>query len=181
MWQMFRNIVIGLLCGAVFSCPSPVSAQEVPSEYEVKAAYIYNFTNYVEWPPAAFQSNSDPIQLCVMGPGNLPAAFSKMPKTTALGRQINPIFYEEVPRPDQIERCHLVFYSSRFEDQLQKLPKTKSLLTISDQSESGMISFVVKDQKVRFKINLSSATEAGFKISSQVLKLALSVKGSQSE
>lgn len=147
----------------------------VPSEDEVKAAFIFNFVKFVEWPEMAEKKE---IKVCFTGEkplsGNL---------TLLEGRKAHNLVLKissgSVP-PEDI--CDVLFLSASDRKSLSELLifySEKPVLTISDvpgfARSGGMIGLVVVDNKVRFEINLSAVNKSQLKISSQLLSLAKEV------
>jgi len=157
--------------------------QSKPKEYEVKAAYLYNFGRFVRWPadvPTA-QHNSFPI--CVLGQDPFGASLD----TTIADESIKgkSVLVKRILRPQDAVSCHILFISSSEESRLKEiltaLDRT-SVLTVSDMPQftrrGGIIQFVVEANRVRFEVNLTSAERSGLTLSSQLLKVANSVRRS---
>ena len=152
-----------------------------PGEYQVKAAYLYNFGRFVEWPSASALSKGDPFTICVLGPDPFGAALdATLAGETIDGMSVVP---KRVSRPQEAVRCRILFISLGEESSLKEtmavLDKA-SVLTVSDISQftrrGGMIQFSLEGNRIRFEVNLTAAERAGLTLSSQLLKLALTVK-----
>jgi hypothetical protein len=155
-------------------------AQSETIEDEVKAAFLYNFTKYIDWPATAFQDESDPFRMCV-------AASSKFFKTvetliggeTARGRPIQLI----APEPSNLHRCHLLFTgaqeTSRFDAALPALAR-RPVLTVGESKpvfeRGGAILLVREDSRVRFDVNVHAIESAGLTVSSKLLRVARKVR-----
>jgi hypothetical protein len=147
------------------------------SEYQVKAAFIYNFVKFVEWPPEPGEPG-DPISICVFGKDPFGSALERV----VGGRNANgrPI---EIRRPSGIaaaQSCQVLFVSSSESARLEAIFKSISSLSVLTVSEigrfcerGGVIEFVVEEQRIRFRINVKAAALANLKISSKLLQLAL--------
>jgi hypothetical protein len=155
-------------------------AQEAPpSEYQVKAAFLYNFAKFVEWPPQAFAATNEPIVIGIMGENPFGPDLANPNKYKPINGR--PLMLKQItsPKDPELKRCQMVFICrpemKRFGEVLDAL-KTSSALTISDVergSPSGvMINFVMEESKVRFEIDDGAAKKAGLKISSKLLSLA---------
>lgn len=166
-------LVFSVILGAAQSG----AAQDTKTEYDVKAAYLYNFSNYVEWPSGVFADNGSVMNFCILADAMQTLALEKIPHSSSSGRLLELRFIGKSPALGELSNCHVVYVSTSRHSELaavtEKLAGSPSLL-ISDE-DSGVINFVVQDQKVRFAVNLSLARKAGLKISSQILKLAVSV------
>ncbi len=157
--------------------PARVLAAGPPSEHDVKAAFLYHFTQYVEWPEAAFDSPSSPFLLGVVGDdGFLPAVTSAVADKSVGGRRI---VVKGVRTPAEIRVCHMVFVASSQALRLQTVltdVDALPVLTVGDvpgfADAGGAIGFVIEHDKVGFQINPAAARRAGLKISSKLLRLA---------
>jgi len=169
-----RVLLSALVIGLLPALPLPASAE---SEGQVKAAFLFNFARYVEWPPAAFEGEAAAIRLCVIGGTD----FQRIIADTVSGRSVGTrqVAVEKVEGLDAAEACHLLFLDAGV-----VLPPAvvadrlgaHAVFTISDQpgfaADGGVANFILVDQKVRFEINPSAARRAGLKISSSLLRLA---------
>ncbi len=148
-------------------------------EYAVKAAYLYNFAKFVEWPADAFVSPTAPLAICIVGENLFGGALESLSGKLVERR---PVEIKVLPTAVGLERCHIVFMGrteqGRFKSLLLKLANLP-ILTVSDVTnftqEGGMIGLVEAEQRIRFNINLSIARQANLNLSSQLLKLAITV------
>jgi uncharacterized protein DUF4154 len=174
-----------LRCLPLLSClagpllPNRAAAQEPQAtlERQVKAAYLLNFTHYVEWPAAAFADSVAPVNLCLVDGDE--AMFEIMGRTLE-GRRSRgrPLRLLRPDVPAQAGECHLVFLPAEtplVETWLAALRGTAAL-TVGEGPgflrRGGMIAFVIVDQTVRFVVDDRVARGAGLRISSRVLALA---------
>jgi hypothetical protein len=148
-------------------------------EYKVKAAFVYNFAKYVEWPPEAFPNDHSPLVVTILGTTPLSEAFDAIRGKTVKSRQLE---IRQANRVEDVGASHILFVCDSERQHAAHIVESvgnKSILTISDMKNfaktGGMISFVTIDDKIRFDINLGSARRSGLKISSQLLKLARTV------
>jgi hypothetical protein len=159
--------------------PNRAPAQEVPAtlEREVQAAYLLNFTRYVEWPAATFADSAAPVNLCLV---EADEAMPEILRRTIEGRRSRgrPVRLVRPDVPAQAGDCHLVFLPAETpltETWLAALRGT-STLTVGEGPDflrrGGMIAFVIVDQTVRFLIDDRAARGSGLRISSRVLSLA---------
>jgi len=153
-----------------------------PTEYEVKAAYLYNFGRFVEW-PAKVSAASEFFGICVLGDDPFGASFD----ATIAGESINgkKVVVTRIKKPQDASSCRILFISSSEESRLKEILATLdkiSVLTVSDISQfarrGGMIQFVTEANRVRFEVNLTNAEHAALTLSSQLLKVAVSVRRS---
>jgi hypothetical protein len=171
---MRRLVLIGLLIA--FGCTS--FAQEGPSEYQVKAAFLYNFAKFVEWPPGAFPDTNSPIVLGILGKN----VFGSDLEKTIRDRKVNnhPFVFKTITSAAEATNCHILFISPSEKDECTKIVNALHNATVLTVSETdgfikagGMINFTFEDTKVRFQINDEAAKKAGLKISSKLLSLAV--------
>lgn len=150
------------------------------SEYAVKAAYLYKFAAFVEWPAAGLPATDSPLNLCVVGFDPFGAQLDRAVAGQRIGD--HPIVAKRLARAHPDARCHITYIGgSKTESVAQSLETLKGspTLTVTDQSMGsarGAIHFVLKDQRVRFHINDEAAGRNGLSISSKLLRLALTVR-----
>ena len=170
---------------AALSGARPASPETNPTgEYQVKAAFLYHFAQFVEWPEEAFKDASSPLTYCTIGgdpfQGSLDTALS--------GKTIGARSFRVVHfRPSQeVQGCQVLFIGAGEKKLLGAIlasVKGNSILTVGDSEhfvqEGGMIGFCLEENKVRFEINLETAQRAKLRISSRLLALAKSVIGGQ--
>lgn len=160
---------------------NPAQAGAGTEEYSLKAAFLFKFGFYVEWPYTAFSSPYSPINLCIAG--NNPfgdAIVSVLAKESISGRTVSVHRLRTVNRNSS---CHILYTGASSEqssEQMLEAVRGKNVLTISDESstpsQAGIINFVVEDDRVRFEIDNEAAAQNGLVISSKLLSLALNVK-----
>ncbi len=157
------------------------NAQNI-SEHQVKAAFLVNFTKYVEWPVENFGATNTPIVITILGDPDLAAEFGKI----IVGKTINghPLILRTISSAEQFTNdCHIVFISSaaRRTAQLLSQLQNASVLTVGDEDDfldqGGAIRFARRDRKIRLEVNLTATNEAKLKISSKLLSVADAVKG----
>jgi hypothetical protein len=175
-------LVRGLAAAAIVLLASQLSAraQGETIEDEVKAAFLYNFTKYIEWPAAAFQDGSDRFRMCVAAsPKFFRTVETLISGETARGRSIQLV----APEPSNLYRCHILFtgaqQASRFDAALPAL-SGRPILTVWESKQmfdrGGAILLVVDDSRVRFDIDVRSIERAGLTVSSKLLRVARKVR-----
>lgn len=156
-----------------------------PSEYEVKAAYLYNFGRFVDWPSGSPGNDASNFVICVLGQDPFgPALDATVAGETVAGKAVS---VKRVAKPQDATNCRVLFISSyeqaRLRQILNALGQT-SVLTVSDMpdfaSRGGMIQFVRRDNKVRFEVDAAAAERAHLSLSSELLKVAVAVTRSPS-
>jgi hypothetical protein len=157
-----------------FFCVAGLSRGEdrKPTEYQVKAAYIYNFAKFVEWPAGG----SGDIDVCLLGDDPFGNDLSLIEGKKIINRKI---VIKEVASYRNASGCDILFISSSEENNLTrilKFLKRSPVLTIGDSegfAEKGvMINFYMENRTVRFEINPKAAGHAGLRISSNLLRIA---------
>jgi hypothetical protein len=166
-------ITASVLVIAVFD----VSAETKPSpEYLIKAAFLFNFAKFVEWPADSFKDDLSPINLYILGTDPFGPALDIIKDKTVKGR---PLKIKRANKVDDIEACHILFISASEKENLKQILyalRNSSTLTVSETEGfaqmGGIINFVIINKKVHFEINLDAAQRSRLKMSSQLLKLA---------
>lgn len=174
--------IAGAAPGLAQHLPERGLRTEPVSEYLVKAAFLFNFARFAEWPADAFDGPADPVNLCVLGRDPF-GAFLQSLKGKRVGDrkiQIRHLIWAE-----EAAGCHVLFLSQTTEGRLGRLFQLldgRPVLTVSDWPEpvrsGGVIGLEVVDRKVRFRINVDAAKQSGVKLSSRLLKLAVIVRNS---
>lgn len=153
-----------------------VARDDTPGEYQVKAAFIYNFSKFVEWPDRAFLAPADPMVIGVLGHDPFGSALDLLEGKTVKGRNIA---VRRIADIHNIGPCQILFISQSENGHLEEIMteiKNTPILLIGDTEpflqHGGMINFIAEESRVGFEINNSAARRAGLRISSQLLKLA---------
>jgi hypothetical protein len=168
---------------ALFWCLPPtqcvVAQSRQPTEYEVKAAFLYNFAKFAEWPADVYSGPEAPFVFGILGHDPFGNAIDALEKRTINGRTVQVRRFSEV---QDITRCHILFVSSSETERLGMILRTlvnANTLLVSDISRfvdrGGAIGFVVLDNSVGFKINTDAVSRAGISIHSRLLKMAIIV------
>jgi hypothetical protein len=174
-----RNLLPSLLFAALgcIAFSRSVDAAAAPSEDQVEAVFVFNFSHFVEWPRQSFAGPSDPFIIGILGSDPFGAHLEEVVR----GEQINghPLQVQRFRSLADIERCQILFID-RSEigriGQILAALNGRSTLTVSQAdgaAERGvMIQFAVEDNRVRLRINVESARAAGLTISSKLLRPA---------
>jgi hypothetical protein len=180
-----RSRAISLSCLVLLLLPLAGTgrAQQLrPREYESKAAFLFNFAKFVEWPPQAFASEKSPLILGILGENPFHDDLARTIGDKTLDD--HPLLIKEFRSPIEATNCHILFISSSEKRRLPEIFKTLkgvSVLTVGETDRftetGGMINFVLEGTKIRFQINKDAATSAGLKISSKLMSLALNPGG----
>ena len=151
-------------------------------EYQIKAAFLFNFAKFVEWPPSSFSDAAAPLRICVFGRDPFGDELLNITKDkTVNGRRL------EVDQGVDLQvarTCHILFIASSEKAQLKRvfeILRGTDALTVGDTKgfieQGGMINFVPENNRVQFEVNRKTAEQAGLKISSKLLSVAKLVVG----
>jgi len=182
-WERDGFDSAALVAAAVGLLAVSAKAQETSQapEYRIKAAFLYNFTLYTEWPTTAFERPDSPIVLAVAGEDPFGKELDAAVRgKTVRGRSIEVRRYDTAA---EVATCHLLYLSSaeakHLPQILKRFPDTKPL-TVSETEDfcraGGVIRFFVDNNKVRFEVNTDAAVRSRLKISSKLLHLARVVR-----
>ena len=178
-------IVLIAACAMLVNMPYAHAESRLSREYQIKAAFLYNFAKFVEWPAEAFVDDSAPIIFGVLGEDPFGDILDQTIKDKILNNRKLVIKRIEKFEEDQdLADCHILFISSSEEKLLEKIVETLgdlSVLTVGEMKQfaqrGGIINFVIKRNKVRFEVNVDAAKQVRLRISSKLLNLANVVTG----
>jgi uncharacterized protein DUF4154 len=160
---------------------SIVFGQEKPGEYQVKAAYLYNFGRFVDWPAKVTTAATSPFTICVLGEDPFGQALDATLAGETRGNQ--KVAAKRISSPQESVDCQILFISSSEAKRLNKIIEAlgnSAVLTISDiphfSQHGGMIQFVLEENRIRFEVNLTATQRAGLTLSSELLKVATAVR-----
>jgi len=162
----------------LLALPAAVRAQAAAPEQDVKAAFLFNFTKFVEWPSAAFSDDGAALQLCVFGDHPVGKSLEAVAGEEVGGHRL---VVRRAEDPGKLAGCHVLFIdpseSGDRTSQVLSSLRGEPVLTVGDNrgflDRGGIINFVLEGTKVRFEINQDAAERAGLKISSKLLRLAV--------
>ena len=147
------------------------------SEYQVKAAFIYNFTKFTDWPASSFPSAGAPIVIGIVGED----PFGKIMDDIVRGEVVRGrrLVVKRYRADEDLRGCHVLFISRSERERLDQLLgqlKGRPVLTVGDTSgfaeQGGTVNLLVVDKTVKLVINQAAAARAGLQISAKLLKLA---------
>ena len=174
-----RAALLGCLVSLAF--PETIPGQTpLSGEKAIKAAFLYNFTKFVEWPQTAFSDASAPFRVCVFVDAGFRRDVEEMLKgETIAGRTLRVV----TPEANEIKGCHLAYFGSGDADrsaQVLSAMRGVPVLTVGEGSrflqQGGVISFVLEDNRVRFDVNKQAVDRAGLTVSSKLLRVARNVE-----
>jgi hypothetical protein len=174
-----RLFAILVALGAGTSCPaqSPIRL----AEYQVKAAFLYKFASYVEWPAQAFEQTKSPFVIGVAGADMLGDELAQVvAKRLIRGR---PVEVRKLHRGDPLNGLQILFIGRSEGGKTSDLlisARGRPVLTVSESEDSfalgSIINFVIVDDKVRFDVALHEAELASLKVSARLLSVARRVR-----
>jgi hypothetical protein len=153
------------------------SAQTPSREYQLKAAFLFNFTRFVEWPPSSLPADETPLVIGILGAN----PFGSFLEELVSGEKVNghPVIITQYKNTDDIKKCHILFINlSDPKKQGEAIAdlRAKSILMVSDNASflgnGGMIRLFTKDNKIKMEVNVEASKAAGLIISSKLLRLA---------
>jgi len=178
--RFFLGWVATLALAVSCLLPRIAAAQSGLSEYDVKAAYLFNFGKFVRWPSTAKQPGRT-FDICLLGQDRFGGTLDKV----TAGENINgqPVAVKRLATPADAASCQIVFIDRSEEKRLTTLLPAldrSGVLTVSDipgfSEHGGMIQFQLAGDRVRFEVNLGAAERAGLSLSSDLLKVATKVR-----
>jgi len=166
-----------LLASVILLQPQTRSAETL--EYEVKAAFLLNFTRFIDWPAGTFADANQPFTLCIMGKDPFGRALDEVVGGEAInGRRLVIRRFADTL---ETQSCQIVFFSTTDKDLAREIHSCgRGVLTVGEsdhfEREGGMINFIIDSRRVRFDINQRAAESAGLKLSSKLLSVARKVE-----
>jgi hypothetical protein len=156
-------------------------AEPVAEEYQVKGAFLLNFTKFVDWPPQAFKEPGDPIAICILGENPFGPLLDRAARQTVVANRA--VSVRQVADERQASQCQVVFMGAserkRWRAWLEAL-RGGSVLTVGESegflASGGVVNFKLEGDRVRIEISTAAADRAGLHISAKLLSLAQSEK-----
>jgi hypothetical protein len=181
--------LLSFLLLAIWGCAvaaASISAQaNSTSEYAVKAAFLFHFAQFVEWPPEAFKDANSPLTYCTVGDDPFRGALDDSLRAKVIGDR--GIRVQHLKQADATHGCQVLFIggaeSKRAAAGILANVKGSAILTVGESQDfaedGGMIEFCPEGNKIRFNINLATVSAAKLKMSARLLTLAKTVIGTQ--
>ncbi|HEY1794151.1 MAG TPA: YfiR family protein [Opitutaceae bacterium] len=163
---------------------APALAFSAATEYQIKAVFLYNFAEFVDWPAGSFPDPQAPLVIGILGDD----PFGSMIDEAVKGERVSgrPIVIRRFRTASEISGCQILFISRSEKDRLPEIMRDirdMSVLTVSDADgfsrAGGMIRFIMENNKVRLRINPQAAKQARLSISSKLLRPAQIVKAGE--
>jgi hypothetical protein len=171
-----RALVALLVALAAWASPAPVAAAPTP-EYLIKAAYLYNFALFVEWPADAFAGANAPIVIGILGADPFEGALNR----TIVDKRVNnrPVVIRRLQSTSDLKQCHILFVSAAEAARVAEVTARVEGLPILMVGETpnfarrgGTMNFAIVDNRVRVEVNIDAARRARLNISAKLLKVA---------
>lgn len=169
-----------VLAAALALLAAPAGGETAPAEsapeYQIKAVFLFNFAQFVEWPAAAFASAEAPLCFGVLGDDPFGSTLEAVVRDEAVrGRTL---IVRRGRRTEELKECQLLFVSrserARMDEILAELAGAP-ILTVSEiegfGARGGIVNFYLEENRVRFEINPQAAAQCGLRVSSELLSL----------
>jgi len=182
-WSPSFALKVLLLLVSVVSGRPVLGQGSEASEYQVKAAFLYHFAQFVEWPPEeTLKGASSPLTYCTIGEDPFHGSLDAALNAKTIGTR--PLQVRHVKRASELQGCHVAFIGEKEKKLLPavlEILKRNPVLIVGESEhfvqDGGTIGFRLEENKIRFEINVEAAEKAKLKISSRLLTLAKTVVG----
>jgi len=171
--QRFRRHALALALAACAPAASQAQAPAAAPEYKLKAAFVYNFALFTDWPPGG---EGGALNICVNGEGGLRAALGEFQDRTIKGRRLQVRSWNDA---DAARQCHVLVLDPADRDrwtQVRKSLSGASVLTVADDADIGrsgaVITLFLENNRIAFDIDMTAARQARLTLSSKLLRLA---------
>ncbi len=172
------GLLAGMLAFALLLNFQQTGAQNKPVlEYQVKAAFLYNFTRFISWPSSAFNSPTAPFVIGIIGNDPFGSYLEDIIDQEKVGD--HPLIVQRYHDIKDINNCQILYISMGDDNKIKEViagVAHKNVLTVSDAAKvvnrGGIINFFKDDNKLRVQINAAAAKAAGVEISSKLLKIS---------
>jgi hypothetical protein len=177
LWTvLLTTLLLGTAAGNDPRPPRPAF-----SEYQIKAVFLFNFAQFVEWPENAFAATNSPIVIGVLGTDPFGAALPQAVAGESIGGR--PLEVRRGRTLAELGRCHLLFICRSEQERLPRLLRElrgTGVLTVGETEAfaraGGVVSFLMEGNKVRFAVDPEAAVAEGLRVSAKLLKVARLVR-----
>lgn len=174
---LMRAAWLLLLVGVAASAPTTRAQAATPGEYQLKAAFLFNFAKFIDWPPASFPGPQASFSICILGVDPFGHSMDELLQgKTIADRRVS---IERSKQVADVRHCQMVFVSSSEKSRVREILdglRGTSVLVVGETdgfaAAGGAIQFAIEDNHVHFVINTDAAERAGLKVSSNLLSLA---------
>ena len=176
LWRgTLRGVVALAVVALGWASPARAEARRA-SEYDLKAAFLLNFTHFVEWPPESFARADSPFELCVLGADPFDGVLDDLVRGESAAT--HPIVVRRIVQPADGGGCHLVFLAGR-EDaaHLADVPGVRegTVLAIGESDDflakGGFIRFLLQEGRIRLQVSTTALAATKLHVSSKLLRL----------
>jgi hypothetical protein len=183
-WQIGAWCVLGyLLVLAAWAAPPRLVDSPARPAHGIKAAFLYKFLDYVEWPAGALGASTAPVVIGVLGDDGIADELQTIVARRRLG--LHPLEVRRVVEASALDGVRLLFIGSREPDALARLApaaQQRSILVVTDFDDAletgSVINLITVDDRVRFEVSLEAAERSGLRLSSRMLGVAMWVRPS---
>jgi hypothetical protein len=183
---LLRRLLPGGCAAALAAClvvgPARAEQRTATAEDDIKSAFLYNFTKFVEWPPA---SASEPFRVCVVAEPAFGAAVDRTIAGESAGGR--PLLRVTPATPEAARACQILFLGRMENDRVERwiaAVRDAPVLVVGESraawDHGAHITFVLDDNRVRFDVNADAAARAGLSVSSKLLRVARNVTARRS-
>jgi hypothetical protein len=173
-----RKWLLGLACLVLASgWAAAAGSEKGMGEYQVKAAVVFNFTKFTDWPSNAFASATAPIVIGIVGEDPFGSTLDDLVRGEAVRER--KLVVKRLRAGEDLQSCHVLFISRSEKERLSgvlRQLKGHPVLSVGDMNDfaeqGGMVSLKLAKENVKLEINQAAAEQAGLQISAKVLKIA---------
>jgi hypothetical protein len=176
VWRQPYALILATLLSFA-GAPLDLAQGEPSGEYQLKAAFLFNFAKFIDWPPTSFASPQSPFVVCILGVDPFGHAIDEVLKGKTIENR--PVTIERLKSAAQVRQCHMVFVTQSESFHLAEIIQAlhgSCVLLVGEADgfaeAGGAIQFALEDNHVRFLINPDAAARAGLRVSSKLLSLA---------
>lgn len=166
--------LLALALGWAVASGAP-AGKEPPAEYQLKAVFLFNFAQFVEWPEAAFSAPEAALVIGVLGENPFGNYLDELVHGETIGAR--PLLVRRARRVEELDGCHIVFICRSETREMERIInrlRARPLLSVSDADSftrhGGMVRFALENGKIRLRINVEAAKASHLTISSKVLR-----------
>ncbi len=182
MHAVSKILIVSIILSMFYTCTGTNAWAEEIEEYAVKAAFVFNFIKFIQWPKTSFSHDDSPYKLCFIGDAAVAEQFKKLDGALDGARKISVTHLFSIKK---CKKCNILFISRNadklFMEKIISRVKGKPVLTIGETKDftkfGGIINFFLTNNRLHFEININAADQQGLKFSSRLLKLAVIVDG----
>jgi hypothetical protein len=174
---MRLSATILMLVSVVLTTGKSRAQDAPPSEYQVKAAFIFNFAKFVEWPATAFSDAKSPLVIGILGENPFGEDLERIVHAKTLNQRSIEV-KKNCQNAEEAKKCHVLFISTSEKKRLQEILSAvagTNILTVSEMDgfieAGGIINFFREGNKIRFQIDHATAKKSGLKVDSKLLGL----------